>query len=128
MVLSFPWRTLAKVHAESEYVALLGVVRLSGIRMLPTFVRFGARISHQLRHTPGALGFRTGAEPGNLSFYHLSAWTDSAAIHNFVDTAPHVHAVEQLVGRLGDTTFRYWTVTGAALPMSFRRELHRLAM
>ena len=107
-------------------MALLGVVRLGSIRMLPTFVRFGVRIEHQLRHTSGVLAYRTGAAPLTLSFYHLSVWTDGPAIREFVDTAPHLLAVERLSGRLGETSFRYWTVSGLDLPMSFQRELHRL--
>ena len=94
--------------------------------MVPSFVRFGFRIDRQLRHTPGVLGYRVAADVATLAFYHLSAWTDSAAIQDFVGTAPHVHAVDQLGARLGDTAFRYWTVTGSDLPMQFRRELHRL--
>lgn len=125
-MLSFPWRTLAEVHGDSRYVALLGVVRLSRIRVLPAFVRFGMRIERQLKRTPGAVGYRTGAELASLGFYHLSAWSDASAIQAFVDAAPHRHAVAQLTGRLGEVTFRDWTVYGCDLPMSFRRELHRL--
>jgi hypothetical protein len=94
--------------------------------MLPSFVQFGVRIERQLRRTPGAIGYRTGADIATLGFYHLSAWADSSAIQDFVDTAPHVQAAEQLAGRLGETTFRYWTVNGSDLPMYFHRELHRL--
>jgi hypothetical protein len=94
--------------------------------MLPTFIRFGVSIERQLRRTPGVLAYRIGAEPLNLSFYHLSAWTDTAAIRKFVDTAPHLTAIERLSGRLGETLFRYWTVSGLDLPMRFQHELHRL--
>lgn len=114
------------MNPQSSYVALLGVVRLSSVSLLPTFVRFGVLIERQLRRTRGAVGYRTGVDIANLGFYHLSAWTDSAAIQEFVDTAPHLHAVEHLTGRLGQATFRYWTVTGSGLPMQFERELDRL--
>lgn len=126
MILSFPWRTLVAADPESSYVALLGVVHLSGIRILPAFVRFGVHIERQLMRTPGAVGYRTGANVARLGFYHLSAWTDSDAIQDFVETAPHVEAVEQLAARLGTTTFRSWSVSGSLLPMHFGRELHRL--
>jgi hypothetical protein len=115
-----------KPAPESVYVALLGVVRLSTIRILPTFVRFGIRIEHQLKRSPGIIGFRTGASIAQLGFFHLSAWASSDAIQRFVDTAPHSAAVEQLAGRLGPTSFRYWSVRGSDLPMYFGRELHRL--
>ena len=107
-------------------MALLGVVRLSSARILPTFIRMGVRIERQLRHTPGVLAYRTGAQPLNLSFFHLSAWTDVAAIQEFVHAAPHLQAVEQLSGRLGKTAFRYWTIRGSDLPLGFHHELHRL--
>ena len=126
MILSFPWRPLAEVNPSRPYVALLGVVRLSSIRILPTFLRYGVRIERQLRRTPGVLAYRTGAEPLNLTFYHLSAWADAAALQEFVETVPHRLAVERLSGRLGETSFRYWTVSGIDLPMSFQHELHRI--
>ena len=109
-----------------SYVALLGVVRLSSIRLLPAFVRFGFRIGAQMEKTPGLIAYRTGMEPRRLTFYHLSAWTDREAIHEFVETGPHLDAMEQLTGKLGETVFRYWTVTGSKLPLRFTDELHRL--
>ena len=114
------------MHATASCVALLGIVRLSGVAVLPSFVRFGFRIDRQLRNTPGVFGYRIGADVSGLAFYHLSAWKNSEAIQDFVDTAPHVDAVDQLGARLGETAFRYWQVTGADLPMHLRRELHRL--
>ena len=126
MILSFPWHNLVTPDPESSYVALLGVVRLSGLRILPTFVRLGIQIERQLKRTPGAIGFRTGASIPHLVFYHLSAWASSEAIQYFVDTAAHGSAVEQFTGRFGPTSFRYWAVSGSDLPMYFGRELHRL--
>ncbi len=125
-MLIFPWRTLAEVIPSASYVALLGVVRISGIRLLPSFLRFGFQIEPQLRRTPGVVGYRTAAQPTRLCWYHLSVWIDSAAIRQFVGTAPHVTAMVHYGDRLGETVFRYWAVTGADLPLHFRRELHRL--
>jgi hypothetical protein len=126
VILSSPWRTLQATDPAGSYVALLGVVRLSGLRILPTFVRFGFHIERQLKHSQGAVGSRVGADVARLAFYHLSAWVTADAIQAFVDTAPHRIAVEQLAGRLGQTSFRYWTVRGSEFPMHFARELHRL--
>ena len=125
MMLTSPWRVVSNAEPGRGYVALLGRVRLKTVRMLPPFVRYGIRIDRQLRCTPGIVGYRTGADVFGLTFYHLSAWIDSGAIHAFVDTAPHLHAMEQLAEQLGETTFRYWTVNGQELPMQFHREWHR---
>jgi hypothetical protein len=94
--------------------------------VLPAFIRFGVQIDRQLRRTPGAVGYRTGIDFARFGFYHLSAWKDLGAIQEFVATAPHLTAVEQLGARLGTTTFRYWSVSGSYLPLQFGRELHRL--
>lgn len=126
MILSSPWRPLVEPDPEKSYVALLGVLHLSGIRMLPAFVRFGVRIARQLRQTHGAIGYRTGVDVRRFGFYHLSVWTDSDAIQHFVDAGPHASAVEQLSGRLGVTAFRYWSVAGSELPLRFSGEMHRL--
>ena len=126
MVVSFPWQTKEKVPPGATCVALLGVVSLASISMLPAFVRFGFKIDRQMMRTPGMLAYRTGWRVGGLAFYHLSAWSSQEAIHDFVETKPHLDAMEQLTGKLGETTFRYWTVTGADLPLHLRNELHRL--
>jgi hypothetical protein len=126
VILSFRWHTLTDVDRERSYVALLGVVHLRDVRLLPVFMRFGAHIERQLRRSSGAVGYRTGAEVTRLGFYHLSAWEDSDSIQEFVQTAPHLDAVERLTGRLGPTTFRYWVISGSHLPMHFGSELHRL--
>lgn len=125
-MISFPWRTIANVNADASCVALLGVVRLSSIKLLPVFVRFGARIDAQMRKTPGLIAYRTGADFPKLVFYHLSAWSDATAIQEFVETRPHLDAMEQLTGTLGETVFRYWTVSGSKLPLRFADELHRI--
>jgi hypothetical protein len=125
VILTFPWRAVSQVDPTRGYLALLGRVRLNTVRMLPLFVRYGLRIDHQLRSTPGVVGYRIAAETFGLTYYHLSAWVDSAALNDFVNTAPHLRAMEELAGRLGPTTFRYWTVNGHDVPMHFRREWHR---
>jgi hypothetical protein len=94
--------------------------------MLPAFIRFGVRIARQLRQTSGAIGYRTGVDVRRLGFYHLSVWTDSDAIQDFVGAGPHDSAVEQLSGRLGVTAFRYWSVAGSEVPLRFGGEMHRL--
>lgn len=126
MILSFPWRNVLDVERDETYVALLGVVRLPGIRILPAFMRSAVKIERQLRHTAGVVGYRTATAPHLLSFYHLSAWVDAEAIHTFVATSPHETSMRQLGGRLGETSFHYWNVDGAHLPLRLNDELHRI--
>ena len=123
MIITFPWRKIDVVEPDRTYTALFGLVRLQNILLLPTFLQYGIRIERQLQRSRGAVGYRTAADPMSLSFYHLSAWLDAAAIGDFVQSQPHSRAVEQLVGRLGATTFRYWDIIGSDLPLHIEREL-----
>ena len=126
MILSFPWHNVLEVERDKTYVALLGVVRLPGIRILPAFIRSALKIERQLRRATGVVGYRTATAPQLLSFYHLSAWIDAEAIQAFVVTSPHETSMRQLSGRRGETSFRYWSVDGAHLPLRLNDELHRL--
>jgi len=127
MLLSFPWKSVRRVEADRTYTALLGVVRITHLRSLPTFLGYGWSIERQLRRSDGLMAYRTAADVFHLGFYHLSVWTDRAAIQVFVRTPPHLHGMTELTGRLGPVAFKYWTLPpGAALPLHFRDELHRL--
>jgi hypothetical protein len=126
MIIRFPWHNTFNVEPTARYVALLGLVRLRSIALLPTFLRFGIHIERQLGRTTGVIGYRTAADPLALTFYHLSAWLDCEAIQRFVETEPHMTAVQELAGQLGITVFRYWDIKGSSLPLQIPRELHRV--
>lgn len=125
VILTSQWRALSKAEPSRGYVALLGEVRLSSVRILLPFVRHALRIDRQLRHTPGVVGYRVAADVFGLAFYHLSAWIDAPALDSFVHTSPHRGTMEDLAERLGSTAFRRWMVNGNELPMHFDREWHR---
>lgn len=128
MIITFPWHATCKTEIDHPYIGLIGLVQLRSIALLPTFLRFGISTERQLRRTQGVVGYRTAANPFNLTFYHLSAWIDGESINRFVHTQPHLDAVRQLTGRLGITTFRYWDIRGSDLPLRLGRELHRVTM
>jgi hypothetical protein len=125
MIITFPWQHTSLVERQHQYIALLGLVRLRSVSLLPTFIRFGIRIERQLRRTPGVVGYRTAVDPLKLTFYHLSAWIEGGAIQRFVETQPHLLAVQQLSATLGVTVFRYWEIIGSDIPLQLARELHR---
>lgn len=116
---------MSTAESSRAYVALLGRVRLSSIRVLLPFVRYGLRIDHQLRDTPGIVGYRIAVDIFGLTFYHLSAWIDRPALDAFVHSSPHRNAMEEFADRLGSTAFRRWMVNGNQVPMYFDREWHR---
>jgi heme-degrading monooxygenase HmoA len=128
-MLTFAWHEteFRTVEPERSYTALLGYVRLASVLILPRFAWYGRQIEKQLNRTTGLIGYRLGGRVLALEFFHLSAWENAQAVQAFVHEEPHQHIMKNLVGRLGKTEFRYWTVTGAELPLVFERELERLS-
>ena len=96
--------------------------------MFPRFAWYGVQIERQLRQTAGLVGYRVRSEFFAMTFVHLSVWESEAAIRSFVHAQPHRRIMESLVGKLGDTAFRYWSLPGSELPLAFERELHRLSL
>jgi hypothetical protein len=122
-----PWRQIEPADPERRYTALLGFIRLKGFAILPRFAWHGIQIERQMRRTPGLVGYRVEAKFRSLEFFHLSAWRSADAIRAFVHDEPHGGIMQRLVGRLGETQFRFWTVSGSDLPLLFDREAGRLA-
>jgi hypothetical protein len=126
MMITFRWHNTSSTELDRKYIALLGVVRLRKVTLLPTFLRFGIRIERQLKRTRGVVGYRTAAHPLSLTFYHLSAWIDADAIERFMETQPHLLAMQKLSGQLGLTVFRNWEIDGSELPLQLGGELFRV--
>ena len=120
------WHEIDLVDPRRSYTALLGCVQLRSFAMLPRFAWYGMQIERQLNQTAGLIGYRFQAEFLARKFLHLSAWESEAAIRTFVHQQPHLRIMKKLVGRLGKTEFRYWTVKGSELPLVFEPELQRL--
>ncbi|HEY2921581.1 MAG TPA: hypothetical protein VGK77_21555 [Candidatus Binatia bacterium] len=122
------WHEVAVVESERSYTALLGYLQLGSFLMLPRFLWHTRQIEKQLKQTTGLIGYRLRAKVFAGKFFHLSAWKSEAAVLTFVQQQPHLRIMEKLVGRLGKTEFRYWTVKGSELPLVFERELQRLSV
>jgi hypothetical protein len=122
------WRQIDVVDPARSYVALLGYVRLKSFSLLPRFAWYGAQIEKQLKQATGLIGYRLRAKFFAREFFHLSVWQDETVVQTFVHQQPHRRIMEELIGRLGKTEFRYWTVNGFELPLVFERELQRLSV
>ena len=125
---TFAWHRTDEVEPGRSYTALLGYVQLKSFSMLPRFAWYGLQIERQLKQTAGLVGYKLGAKVFALEFFHLSAWEDRAAVQAFVHQQPHLRIMEELIGRLGKTEFRYWNVKGSELPLVFEREWQRLSV
>jgi hypothetical protein len=111
-----PWVSLRQPELDREYLALLTELPLRRFRHLGAFLRYTWRIQGQLRRTPGVLGYALRARIFAGQFWTLSVWDGDAALHQFVVADAHAHVMAALQGKMGQTRFVRWRVSGAVYP------------
>jgi hypothetical protein len=113
---TLPW-TPAQVPEPPEPVVVLGSqLRLRSYRHVPSFLLAAMKIRKQVLASPGAVGVTLIAQPARKTFWTLSAWTDEAAMAQFVRAAPHVGIMQKFHDRLAGTAFAQWELEPAGLP------------
>ena len=119
--MDIPWRTLAAVQKDREYLALLSYLPLNRYSKIFAFMRFSGQINKQLRATPGAIGYSMRAKLFTRRFWTLSVWEDSMALMDFVAKVPHSESMKAMAPFMGKTKFAQWKVSGAAVPMRWMK-------
>lgn len=120
-----PWKTLAKVAEDSEYIALLSYLPLKTYRAIPRFLQFSFQIQKQLRDTPGVIGYSLRAKLFNRDFWTLSVWENEKALMDFVAENPHGQAMKAMVPYMGPSKFTQWKVKASALPLCWEEAILR---
>jgi hypothetical protein len=115
-----PWKALAAVDKNREYLALLSYLPLSRYSKIPLFFR-------QLRRTPGAVGYSLRAKPLSRKFWTLSVWEDDRALMDFVAKVPHGEVMKTLAPYMGATKFTRWKILGSAIPPNWDEATRRLS-
>jgi len=122
-----PWKALAPVERDREYLALLSYLPLRSYSKIPRFLQFTFQIQRQLGATPGAIGYSLRAKPLSCKFWTLSVWETERALMDFVSKVPHGEVMKALVTHMGATKFTQWKIPGSAIPPKWddavRREL-----
>jgi len=125
--MDMPWKALASVDANREYLALLSYLPLKQYRKIPAFMRFAMGIQKQLAGTPGVIGYSLRAQIFSKQFWTLSVWEDSAALINFVRKVPHSESMKAMAPFMGQTKFKQWTVPGSGVPLKWAEAIRRMA-
>jgi hypothetical protein len=94
-----PWRQVAPVDPEREYVAFTSRFLPSLLRV-PAFVRQSLRIQRQAKAAPGIVGWSLAMNLPRLEFFTLSAWTDEASLKAFVGSGGHAEALGKFAGQM----------------------------
>ena len=122
-----PWKALAPLDRDREYLALLSYLPLRAFSKIPRFLRFTLQIQRQLRGSPGAIGYSMRAQLLSRKFWTLSVWESERALMDFVTKVPHGEVMKALAPHMGATKFTKWKIPGSAIPIPWddavRREL-----
>ncbi len=122
---ALPWKSLAPVAPEREYLALLSFLPLRHGWRVPWFLIHTGRITAQLRQTRGLVGYSLLARPLRKNFWTLSVWEDEAALRAFVAAGAHGVAMRAMTPHMGATRFIRWKVRGANVPPKWHDALDR---
>jgi hypothetical protein len=122
-----PWKALAPVDRDREYLALLSYLPLRTYSKIPRFFQFTFQIQRQLGVCPGAIGYSVRAKLLSRKFWTLSVWENEQALMDLVKKMPHGEVMKSLAPYMGATKFTRWKVLGSVIPPSWkdaaRREL-----
>ena len=91
-------------------------LELNSYLAIPGFFRAAFKVRRQVRAAPGALGVALIAQPGQKTFWTLSAWTDVAALHRFVAASPHREIMAKYGPRLAGSGFETFEIDAFEVP------------
>jgi heme-degrading monooxygenase HmoA len=124
---ALPWTTISPPDRAREYVVMASRLPLARYRDMPGFLRAAMLIRTQLARTSGLIGYALDAHLARKTFWTVSAWDSRDALDAFSRADPHRSRVRVIRPRMRPTTFTYWTVSGADLPVAWAEVRRRVA-
>ena len=89
-----PWKQLAAIDPDQEYLAFTSRFALRSFLRAPAFMGASFGIMKQVEAAPGVLGYSLGSHLPGLSFYTLSAWQDDDSLRAFSRALQHGQALK----------------------------------
>jgi hypothetical protein len=123
---TLPWLVVDRPVSGTTAVVMASHFRVRHLRHVPRFFLDSLRIHRQVRAADGAFGVSLIARPLHREFFTLSAWRDRAAVNALVRAEPHVGAMRRHRAAMAESTFVFWEVPGAALPVPWTEARRRL--
>jgi len=124
---ALPWTTFSPSDPDREYVVMASRLPLARYRDTPAFLRATMAIRAQLARASGLIGYSLDAHLTRKIFYTVSAWDSQDALDAFSRAEPHRSRVGVIRPRMRPTTFTFWTVRGADLPISWTEARRHIA-
>ncbi|GIH75506.1 hypothetical protein Plo01_19350 [Planobispora longispora] len=97
------------------------------MRQVPGFFLASLRLLRQARRAPGALGVSLKAELFKRTFWTVSAWNDKASIYAYSSAEPHKSTMRRQRAVMRESTFIFWTMPAAQLPVAWDQVRERIA-
>ena len=124
---ALPWTTFSPPDPARDYVAMASRLPLARYWDLPAFLSATLAIRSQLASASGLIGYALDAHLARRTFFTVSAWESQDALDAFSRADPHRGRVSVIRPRMRPTTFTFWTVPGADLPISWTEVRRRIA-
>jgi heme-degrading monooxygenase HmoA len=124
---ALPWTTFSPPDPGREYRVMASRLPLARYRDIPAFLRATMAIRAQLAHASGLIGYSLDAHLARKTFFTVSAWDSQDALDAFSHADPHRSRVSAIRPRMRPTTFTFWAVPGADLPISWAEARRRIA-
>ena len=124
---ALPWTTFSPPDPGREYHAMASRLPLARYLDMFGFLRAATAIRGQLAHADGLIGYALDAHLAQKTFYTVSAWESQDALEAFSRADPHHARVEVIRPRMRPTTFTFWTVSGADLPIGWAEVRRQIA-
>jgi quinol monooxygenase YgiN len=124
---ALPWTTISRPDPGREYVVMASRLPLARYRDTPAFLRAAMAIRAQLARADGLIGYSLDAHLARKTFYTVSAWNSQDALDAFSRADPHRSRVTVIRPRMRPTTFTFWIVQGAGLPVSWAEARRHIA-
>jgi heme-degrading monooxygenase HmoA len=124
---TLPWTVPNPAPPNTQAFVMASRFEVRSARNVPGFFVKALSAWRQVRSAPGALGASLIAQPLKRTFFTLSAWEDRDALYAFAATEPHRSIMNGLRPTMRESTFTFWEVPVAELPITWANAKQHLA-
>ncbi|WP_131742333.1 DUF3291 domain-containing protein [Actinomadura roseirufa] len=124
---TLPWTPVEDAPPGTEVLVMASRLEVRSLRHVPGFMLASFALLRQARGSAGAHGVSLKAEPLKRTFWTLSAWSGKDALQAYAAAEPHASTMRAKRAVMRDSTFVFWTVDAADLPVDWAEAQRRIA-
>ncbi|MEU6483296.1 DUF3291 domain-containing protein [Streptomyces sp. NPDC046887] len=123
---TLPWTTPNPARPDTTAFVMASRLDVRSGKDTPRFFWKSLSAWGQVRKAPGALGASLEAQLLKGVFYTLSAWEDRDALYAYAKAEPHKTIMTGLRSVMRESTFTFWEVPVAELPITWADAKRRI--